>query len=49
MSNLSVEEKRKRFPVICYSRVVGQLTPIKNYNPGKAAEFKDRVTFKQPE
>lgn len=46
MSNLSLEEKIKRFPVICYSRVVGWLTPVHNYNPGKAAEYKDRKVFK---
>jgi anaerobic ribonucleoside-triphosphate reductase len=34
---------------IVYSRVVGWLTPVKNYNPGKNAEYKDRKVFKQPE
>ncbi len=29
-----------------YSRVVGWYTPVKNYNPGKASEYKDRKTFK---
>ena len=29
-----------------YSRVVGWLTPVKNYNPGKASEYNDRKTFK---
>ncbi len=28
-----------------YSRVVGWYTPVKNYNKGKASEYKDRVTF----
>jgi anaerobic ribonucleoside-triphosphate reductase len=28
-----------------YSRVVGWLTPVKNYNRGKAAEYRDRVPF----
>lgn len=46
MSNLSIEEKIKRFPVICYSRVVGWFTPVKNFNPGKAAEYKDRKVYK---
>ena len=31
---------------IVYSRVVGWLTPTKNYNLGKAAEYKDRKVFK---
>ena len=43
---LTLEEKIKRFPVICYSRVVGWLTPVKNYNPGKTSEYNDRKTFK---
>jgi anaerobic ribonucleoside-triphosphate reductase len=46
MKKLSLEEKIKRFPVICYSRVVGWLTPVRNYNPGKAQEYKDRKVFK---
>jgi len=29
-----------------YSRVVGWLTPVKNYNPGKKSEYNDRKTFK---
>ena len=45
MSNLSLEEKIKRFPVICYSRVVGWLTPIHNWNKGKQAEFDQRKAF----
>lgn len=28
-----------------YSRVVGYLRPIVNWNDAKQAEFKDRVTF----
>jgi len=38
--------KLERQECIVYSRVVGWLTPVKNYNPGKASEYKDRVTFK---
>jgi anaerobic ribonucleoside-triphosphate reductase len=38
--------KLERTECIVYSRVVGWLTPVKNYNPGKAAEYKDRQTFK---
>ncbi|RKX59007.1 MAG: hypothetical protein DRP29_05500 [Thermodesulfobacteriota bacterium] len=29
-----------------YSRVVGYLRPVQQWNEGKQAEFKDRVTFK---
>ncbi len=28
-----------------YSRVVGYLRPVNQWNDGKAAEFKDRKTF----
>jgi len=38
--------KRQRQECIVYSRVVGWLTPVKNYNRGKAAEYQDRKTFK---
>lgn len=38
--------KLERQECIVYSRVVGWLTPIKNYNYGKAAEYNDRVPFK---
>ena len=32
-----------------YTRVVGYYRPIKNWNKGKAEEFKDRVEFKVSE
>lgn len=28
-----------------YSRVVGYITPVKRWNDGKAAEYKDRTVF----
>ncbi len=28
-----------------YSRVVGYIRPVTQWNPGKQAEFEDRVTF----
>jgi anaerobic ribonucleoside-triphosphate reductase len=37
--------KIKRQECIVYSRVVGWLTPVKNWNKGKKAEFTDRKTF----
>jgi anaerobic ribonucleoside-triphosphate reductase len=37
--------KTKRQECIVYSRVVGWLTPVKNWNKGKKAEFADRKTF----
>ena len=30
----------------CYSRVSGFYTPVNQYNPGKAQEFKDRKYYK---
>lgn len=40
-------EKDKVFRQECevYSRVVGYLRPVKQWNPGKQAEFKARKTF----
>ncbi len=38
--------QKPRQECIVYSRVVGWLTPVRNYNPGKASEYKDRKTFK---
>ena len=35
----------KRQECIIYSRVVGWLTPVKNFNPGKVSEYKDRKTY----
>ncbi len=45
MSNLSLEEKIKRFPTIIFSRVVGWYSPLMNWNKGKQEEFKDRTPF----
>ncbi len=39
-----MEKKRTKCEV--YSRVVGYLRPIEQWNDGKRAEFEDRVTFK---
>ena len=37
----------KRQLVECYSRVVGYIRPVRQWNLGKQSEFKDRITFKQ--
>jgi len=37
----------QRTPCEIYSRVVGYLRPIKQWNEGKQAEFNDRQTFDQ--
>jgi anaerobic ribonucleoside-triphosphate reductase len=35
----------QRQRVECYSRVVGYLSPIHRWNPGKISEFKERKNF----
>jgi len=35
--------KRQKCEV--YSRIVGYIRPVQNWNPGKAEEFKDRRTY----
>ncbi len=42
-----MSEERTRCEV--YSRVVGYLRPIDQWNNGKQSEFSDRVTFKLDE
>ncbi len=37
---------RNYMPTDVYSRVVGYLTPTRNWNDGKLAEFKLRSTYK---
>jgi len=39
-------KKPKRTKCEVYSRVVGYLRPVEQWNEGKREEFKDRVTFK---
>lgn len=46
MDDKLLQEKIKRFPVQVYSRVVGWLSPVERYNPGKAAEYNNRKTYK---
>lgn len=38
-------EKRERTKCEVYSRVVGYLRPVAQWNEGKEAEFYDRKTF----
>lgn len=37
--------KKERQECLVYSRVVGWITPCKNWNPGKKSEWNDRVTY----
>lgn len=34
---------------IVYSRVVGWITPVQNFNPGKTSEYADRLTYQTEE
>lgn len=38
-------KKTERQECIIYSRVVGWLTPTRNWNKGKKSEFEQRVNF----
>jgi anaerobic ribonucleoside-triphosphate reductase len=40
------EEKTKKVPCEVYSRIVGYLRPVQNWNDGKRQEFKDRQTYR---
>jgi hypothetical protein len=35
----------KRQKCLVYSRIVGYMMPVENWNPGKRAEWRDRTTF----
>jgi len=52
-SLIKCEECHQKDPVLreyqnceVYSRVVGYIRPVKQWNPGKKREFEDRVEFK---
>lgn len=45
--NISVNEKRTKCEV--YSRVIGYLRPVSQWNRGKQQEFKERKVFKNKE
>jgi len=38
-------EKRKKYPTEVYSRVVGYLSNLENWNDGKQSEFEDREEY----
>lgn len=40
------QEPTLRVPCEVYSRVVGYLRPVRNWNAGKKQEFEERKTFK---
>ena len=43
-----VKELAKKYPVETYSRVVGYLSPVSEWNPGKKEEYKERKTYERP-
>lgn len=40
-----VQNAVKRQPCEVYSRIVGYLRPVEQWNPGKQSEYQDRVTY----
>ena len=45
MANADTAHKRHRQKCEVYSRVVGYLRPVQQWNAGKQAEFNDRQEF----
>lgn len=43
MENQNIKSERQ--PCEIYSRVVGYIRPIDQWNPGKQSEFMDRMVF----
>ena len=41
----AVEKNAGKIPVLCYSRVVGYITPVQLWNRGKKQEWKERKTY----
>ena len=44
-NNIENKTSHERTRCEVYSRVVGFLTPVSQWNKGKKEEFKDRLTF----
>jgi ribonucleoside-triphosphate reductase len=40
------KQETLKVPCEVYSRIVGYLRPVRNWNDGKRQEFVDRTTFK---
>lgn len=43
------EEVEVKVPCEVYSRIVGYLRPVQNWNKGKQQEFAERQTFQLPQ
>ena len=37
--------KEEKYPVETYSRIVGYISPLKEWNKGKLEEYEDRKTY----
>jgi anaerobic ribonucleoside-triphosphate reductase len=46
MTDKEEEIQKLRQPCEIYSRIVGYIRPVSQWNEGKAQEFKDRKVFK---
>jgi ribonucleoside-triphosphate reductase len=46
MENRKTQKTQVKVPCEVYSRVVGYLRPVRNWNNGKKQEFTERKTFK---
>jgi ribonucleoside-triphosphate reductase len=46
MENRNAQTAKVKVPCEVYSRVVGYLRPVRNWNNGKKQEFTERKTFK---
>lgn len=44
----TVSQGDVKVPCEVYSRIVGYLRPVQNWNDGKQQEFEDRKTFRVP-
>jgi len=42
-----MSNQTKRQPVECFSRIVGYLRPISQWNDGKLSEWNERVNFNE--
>jgi hypothetical protein len=47
-AEVKTDNRKVMMPCEVWSRVVGYYRPVSNYNPGKQAEFNDRLPFVIP-
>jgi len=49
MNSTPLTKTEIKIPCEVYSRIVGYLRPIQNFNAGKLQEYQDRVVYKAPQ